>query len=181
MNRYKNRLNRFWPSRRQSACSLRCQFLQSVLSDCQNFRAVNTVFCALLLRSLTRNRLNRFLNRLNRFSVFWRPTLPLFMCLPLSSSLLSLFLQPPPPSHSPLSPSHSTPKSLVPSHFWKSCWRSVLPGVFTPSSSISLGVLDPISGSRYCPMLFPCTRSYAFLIIYCIVRWVHFGLSDCNT
>jgi hypothetical protein len=58
--------------------------LQSVLSDCQDFRAVNTVFCALLLRSLTRN-------RLNRFSIFWRPTLPLFISLPLSSSLLSLF------------------------------------------------------------------------------------------
>ena len=36
---------------------------------------------------------------------------------------------------------------------------------FPSSSSISLGVLDPISGSRYCPILFPCTRSYAFLII----------------
>jgi hypothetical protein len=31
-----------------------------VLSDCQVLRAVNTVFCALLLRRLTRNRLNRF-------------------------------------------------------------------------------------------------------------------------
>jgi hypothetical protein len=112
LNRYKNRLNRFWPSRRQSARSLRCQFLQSVLSDCQNFHAVNTVFCALLLRSLTRNRLNRFLNRLNRFSLFWRPTFPLFISLLLSSSLLSLILQPPLPSLSPLSPSHSTPKKL---------------------------------------------------------------------
>jgi hypothetical protein len=33
------------------------------------------------------------------------------------------------------------------------------------SSSISLGFLDPISGSRYCPISFPCTRSYTFLII----------------
>jgi hypothetical protein len=82
-------------------------------------------------------------------------------------------------------PSHTftlhSKNSLEPSLFWKSCWRSVLPGVFPPSSSISLGVFDPISGSRYCPMLFPCTRSYAFLIIYCIVRWVHFSLSDCST
>ena len=76
----------------QSALSV----LQSVLSDCQDFRAVNTVFCALLLRRLTRNRLNRFWNRLNRFSVFWRPTPPLFMSLPLSSSLLRLIFQLPP-------------------------------------------------------------------------------------
>ena len=111
----------------QSALSV----LQSMLSDCQNFRAVNTVFCALLLRRLTRNRLNRFWNRLNRFSVFWRPTPPLFMSLPLSSSLLSLFYS----RRRPLIllsltfTLHSK-NSLAPSHFWKSCWRSVHPGAF---------------------------------------------------
>jgi hypothetical protein len=161
----------------QSALSV----LQSVLSDCQDLHAVNTVFCALLLRRLTRNRLNRFCNRLNRFSIFWRPTPPLFMSLPLSSSLLRLIFQPPPLSHSSLTPSLHSKNSLEPSLFWKSGWRSVLPGVFPPSSSISLGDLDPIFGSRYCSMLFPCTRSYAFLIIMCIIRWVHFSLSDCNT
>ena len=174
LNRYKNRLNRFWPSRRQSARSLRwqlrslrCQFLQSVLSDCQNFRAVNTVFCALLLRSLTRNRLNRFWNRLNPFSVFWRPTPSLFMSLPLSSSLLRLIFQPPPPSHSPLSHLHTPLQKKLsrPLTLLEELLEIRPSRRFPSSSSISLGVLDPISGSRYCPILFPCTRSYAFLII----------------
>jgi hypothetical protein len=160
----------------QSALSV----LQSVLSDCQDFRAVNTVFCALLLRRLTRNRLNRFWNQLNRFSFFWRPT-PSLLCLSLSPLPFSDSFSSRRRSHSSLTPSHSTPNSLEPSLFWKSGWRSVLPGVFPPSSSISLGDLDPIFGSRYCSMLFPCTRSYAFLIIICIIRWVHFCLSDCNT
>ena len=135
LNRYKNRLNRFWPSRRQSARSLRwqlrsprCQFLQSVLSDCQNFRAVNTFFCALLLRSLTRNRLNRF----NRFSVFWRPTHP-FLFLPLSSSLLLCFsFQPPPPTLPSLSPSHSTPKT----HLCSLIFGRVVGDPFIPAFSI---------------------------------------------
>jgi hypothetical protein len=129
LNRYKNRLNRFWPSRRQSARSLRCQFLQSVLSICQNFRAVNTVFCTLLLHSLTRNRLNRFLNRLNRFSVFWRPTLPFYSSLSLlfPSSLFHFLAAA--HSSSSLSITLHSKNSLVPSHLWKSCWRSVHPGV----------------------------------------------------
>jgi hypothetical protein len=136
-----------------------------VLSDCQNFRAVNTVFCALLLRSLTRNRLNRFLNRLNRFSVFWRPTFSLlFLSLsPLSFSvsfssrrrllyLLSLL-------HTPLQKLTCAFSPLEELLEIRSSRRS------PSSSSISLGFLDPISGSRYCPISFPCTRSYAFLII----------------
>jgi hypothetical protein len=139
--------------------------LQSMLSDCQNFRAVNTVFCALLLRSLTRNRLNRFLNRLNRFSVFWRPTFSLlFLSLsPLSFSvsfssrrrllyLLSLL-------HTPLQKLTCAFSPLEELLEIRSSRRS------PSSSSISLGFLDPISGSRYCPISFPCTRSYAFLII----------------
>jgi hypothetical protein len=134
--------------------------LQSVLSDCQNFRTVNTVFCALLLRSLTRNRLNRFWNRLNRFSVFWRPTPPLFISLPLSSSLRSLFLQPPSPSHSPLTPSHSTPKTLSSPHsfgrvvgdpFFLACFHHLPPSRWefltqSPDRGIALCyflVLDP--------------------------------------
>jgi hypothetical protein len=153
LNRYKNRLNRFWPSRRQSARSLRCQFLQSVLSDCQNFRAVNTVFCALLLRSLTRNRLNRFLNRLNRFSIFWRSTFPL------------LFLSLPPLPFSVSFSSHRRPLFLL-SHLHTplqklSCALTLLEELLEirssrrspSSSSISLGFLDPISGSRYYPIL----------------------------
>jgi hypothetical protein len=136
-----------------------------VLSDCQNFRAVNTVFCALLLHSLTRNRLNRFLNRLNRFSVFWRPTHPLLF-LPLSSSLLLCFIfQPPPPTLPPLSPSHSTPKT----HLCSLTLGRVVGDPFIPAFSIIflhlVGFLDPISGSRYCPISFPCNRSYTFLII----------------
>ena len=169
LNRYKNRLNRFWPSRRESArslrCqlrSLRCQFLQSVLSDCQNFRAVNTFFCALLLRSLTRNRLNRFSNRLNRFSVLWPTDFPLLF-LPLSPllffsvsfpsrrrPLFLLFLL-----HTPLQKLTPLEELLEIRSFRRS----------PSSSSISLGFLDQISGSRYCPFTFPCTRSYAFLII----------------
>jgi hypothetical protein len=153
-----------------------------VLSDCQNFRAVNTFFCALLLRSLTRNRLNRFLNRLNRFSVFWRPTPP-FISLPLSSFfLLSFIFQPPPPTLLPRSLLHTPLQKLT-------CALSSLEELLEirssqrspSSSSISLGFLDQISGSRYCPISFPCTRSYAFLIIYCIIRWVHFSISACNT
>jgi hypothetical protein len=152
--------------------------LQSVLSDCQDFRAVNTVFCALLLRRLTRNRLNRFWNRLNRFFGFLAAdSSPFYTSPSLLFPSQSCFSAAAAVSFSPL----STPNSLEPSPFWKCDWRSILPGVFPPSSSISLGELDPIFGSRYCPMLFPCTRSYAFLIIYCIVRWVHFSLSDCNT
>jgi hypothetical protein len=136
-----------------------------VLSDCQNFRAVNTVFCALLLRSLTRNRLNRFLNRLNRFSVFWRPTLPLLFLslspLPLSVSFSSrrrplILLS---HLHTPLQKLSRALSLLDELLEIRSSRR------FPSSSSISLGVLDPISGSRYCPILFPCTRSYAFLII----------------
>ena len=162
----------------QSALSV----LQSVLSDCQNFRAVNTVFCALLLRSLTRNRLNQFLNLLNRFSVFWRPTLPLFISLPLSSSLLSLVLQPPPPSHSSLSHLHTPLQKLTCALSFLEELLEIRSSRRSPSSSsISLGFLDQISGSRYCPISFPCTRSYAFLIILCIIRWVHFSLSACNT
>ena len=169
MNRYKNRLNRFWPSRRQSALTAAqsaLSVLQSVLSDCQDFRVVNSVFCALLLRSLTRNRLNRFWNRLNPFSVFWRPTPSLFMSLPLSSSLLRLIFQPPPPSHSPLSHLHTPLQKLSRALTLLEELLEIRPSRrFPSSSSISLGVLDPISGSRYCPILFPCTRSYAFLII----------------
>jgi hypothetical protein len=139
--------------------------LQSVLSDCQNFRAVNTVFCALLLHSLTRNRLNRFLNRLNRFSVFWRPTFPLLFLslspLPFSVSfssrrrplfLLSLL-------HTPLQKLTCAFSPLEELLEIRSSRRS------PSSSSISLGFLDPISGSRYCPISFSYTRSSAFLII----------------
>jgi hypothetical protein len=159
----------------QSALSV----LQSVLSDCQVFRAVNTVFCALLLRRLTQNRLNRFWNRLNRFSVFWRPTPLLFIPLPLSSSLLSLVSQPPPPSLFLLSPlqtlsSPHTFGSVVGDPFFPACFHHLPPSrweILTPSSDRGIVlcyflVLDP---------------TYFFLIIYCIVRWVHFSLSDCYT
>jgi hypothetical protein len=160
LNRYKNRLNRFWPPRRQSARSLRwqlrslrCQFLQSVLSDCQDFRAVSTVFCALLLRSLTRNRLNRFWNRLNRFSVFLAVDFFPFYILSLSffpsqsffTAAAALFL---------LSHFHTPLQNLSCSLSFGRVVGSVLPDVFPPSSSISLGVFDPIFGSRYCSMLF---------------------------
>jgi hypothetical protein len=186
LNRYKNRLNRFWPSRRPSARSLRwqlrslrCQFYSLCCQTARIF-AQSTPFSARFYCAVWPE---------TGWTGFWTGfrfsggRLFPFLCLSLSPFfLLSLILQPPPPpSLSPLSPSHSTPKSLVPSHFWKSCWRSAHPGVFPPSSSISLGVLDPISGSRYCPILFSYIRSYAFLIIYCIIRWVHFSLSDCNT
>jgi hypothetical protein len=143
LNQYKNRLNRFWPSRRQSARSLRYQ-LRSLRCQfrslrCQKFRAVNTFFCALLLRSLTRNRLNRFLNRLNRFSVFWPADSPFYF----SPSLLfssSLFHFPATAAHSSSSLSFTlhSKNSLVPSHLWKSCWRSV-----------HLGVLHHLPQSRW--------------------------------
>jgi hypothetical protein len=175
LNRYKNRLNRFWPSRRQSARSLRwqlhslhCQFCSLCCQTARIF-AQSTPFSVRFYCAVwPKTGWTGFGTGWTGFRFFLRPTPPLFMSLPLSSSLLSLVLQPPPPSHSSLSHLH-TPlqkKTLsCPHTFWKSGWRSVLPGVFPPSSSISLGVLDPIFGSRYCPMLFPCTRSYAFLII----------------
>jgi hypothetical protein len=116
LNQYKNRLNRFWPPSRpccQSATQYAPSVSQTALSVCQKIHAVNAFFCALLLRSLTRNRLNRFynwLNRfynwLNRFSVFW-PADASPISLPfLSSLLLSFSFQPTPPTLFPLSPSH---------------------------------------------------------------------------
>ena len=87
LNRYKNRLNRFWPPPRtccQSAPQSAPSVSQTALSVCQKIRAVNPCFCALLLCSLTGN-------RLNRFSVCWpagaSPISPPF----LSSLLLSSF------------------------------------------------------------------------------------------
>ena len=161
----------------QSALSV----LQSVLSDCQVFRAVNTVFCALLLRRLTRNRLNRFWNRLNRFSVFLAAdSFPFYVSpsllfpsqthFPAAAALISLSLL-----HTPLQ-TLSSPHSfgrVVGDPFFPACFHHLPPS--------RLEILTPIFGSRYCSMLFPCTRSYTFLIILCIIRWVHFGLSDCNT
>jgi hypothetical protein len=59
----------------------------SALSVCQKIRAVNPFFCALLLRSLTGNRLNWFYNRLNRFSFSW-PAVASPISLPFLPSLL---------------------------------------------------------------------------------------------
>jgi hypothetical protein len=112
LNRYKNRLNRFCPPPRpcclsapQSAPSVS----QTALSVCHKIRAVNTFFYVLLLRSLTRNRLNRFYNRLNRISVCW-PAGASPISLPfLSYLLLSSLSQPTPPTLFSL--------SLSPPHF----------------------------------------------------------------
>jgi hypothetical protein len=45
LNQYKNRLNRFWPSRRQSARSLRCQFCSLCCQTARIF-AQSTLFSA---------------------------------------------------------------------------------------------------------------------------------------
>ena len=184
LNRYKNRLNRFWPSRRQSARSLRwqlrslrCQFC-SLCCQTARFFAQSTLFSARFYCAVwpetgwtgfetgwTGFRLSG--GRLLSFLYLSLSSLPFSALFPAAAAT-SVF---------PL----SSPNSLELSPVWKCGWRSVLPGVFPPSSSFSFGDLDPIFGSRYCSMLFPCTRSYAFLIILCIIRWVHFGLSDCNT
>jgi hypothetical protein len=106
LNRYKNRLNWFRPPRRpccQSAPQSALSVSQTALSVCQKIRAVNPFFCALLLRSLTRNRLNWFYNQ---FSVCWpADTSPISLPF-LSSLLLSSFFQPTPPTFFSLSPSH---------------------------------------------------------------------------
>jgi hypothetical protein len=62
---------------------------QTVLSVWQVFRAVNIVFCALLLFKLQQNRLNRFQNRLNRFWSADQPPPP-----PFSPPLPSFTLYP---------------------------------------------------------------------------------------
>ena len=135
LNRYKNRLNRFWPPPRpccQSAPQSAPSVSQTALSVCHGIRAVNTFFCALLLRRLTRNRLNRFYNWLNRFSVSW-PAGPSPISLPfLSYLLLSFLFQPPPPTLPPLSPSHSTPKTLLCPH----TFGRVVGDPFIPAFSI---------------------------------------------
>jgi hypothetical protein len=56
LNRYKNRLNRFWPPPRpccQSAPQSAPSVSQATLSVWQKIRAVSSFFCALLLLSLT--------------------------------------------------------------------------------------------------------------------------------
>jgi hypothetical protein len=90
LNRYKNRLNQFWSPPRscyQSASQSAPSVSQTALSVWQKVRAVNHFFCALLLRSLTGNRLNRFYNWLNRFSVCW-PSGASPISLPFLPSLL---------------------------------------------------------------------------------------------
>jgi hypothetical protein len=111
LNRYKNRLNRFWPPLRpccQSALQSAPSVSQTALWVWQKIHVVNPFFCALLLRSLTGNRLNRFYNRLNRFSVCWPASaspisLPFLSSLPLSS----FFPADAAYKFSSLSPSHS--------------------------------------------------------------------------
>jgi hypothetical protein len=174
LNRYKNRLNRFWPSRRQSARSLRwqlrslrCQFCSLCCQTARIF-AQSTPFSARFYCAVwPETGWTGFGTGWTGFRFSGGRLLP-FLYLSLSPLPFAVsFLQPPPPSHSPLTPSlHSKKKTLSSPHSFGRVVGSVLPGVFPPSSSISLGVFDLISGSRYYPMLFPCTRSYAFLIIY---------------
>jgi hypothetical protein len=71
-------------------CQHRSLRRQSRRLRCQSARkSVQSIpfFCALLLRSLTANRLNRFYNRLNRFSICW-PAGASPISLPFLSSLL---------------------------------------------------------------------------------------------
>jgi hypothetical protein len=166
LNRYKNRLNRFWPSRRESArslrCqlrSLRCQFLQSVLSDCQKFRAVNTIFCALLLRSLTRN-------RLNRFSVLWPADSPPFYFSPSLLFPSSQFHFPAAAAHSSSSLSFTLHSKN--SHLWKSCWRSVHPGVLhhLPQSRWDLLTKSPDRGIAIFHFLYSILRVLDYLMYH---------------
>ena len=146
LNRYKNRLNRFWPSRRQSARSLRwqlrslrCQFC-SLCCQTARFFAQSTLFSARFYCAVwpetgwtgfetgwTGFRFSG--GRLLSFLYLSLSPLPFWVLLPAAAAI----------SVSPL----SSPNSLELSPFWKCGWRSVLPGVFPPSSSISLGDLDP--------------------------------------
>jgi hypothetical protein len=169
LNRYKNRLNRFCPPPRsccQSAPQSAPSVLQTALSVCHGIRAVNTFFCTLLLRRLTRNRLNRFYNRLNRFSVSW-PAGPSPISLPfLSYLLLSFLFQPTPPTPSSLSTPHF---HLSKTHLCHPIFESLLEicsSRHSPSSpSILLEFLDSNSGSRYCSSSSLFTQSHPFLII----------------
>jgi hypothetical protein len=156
LNRYKNRLKWFWPPPRP-CCQSAPSVSQSALSVCQKFCAVNAFFCALLLPSLTRN-------RLNRFSVFW-PADASPISLPLLSSLLLSFtFQPSPPTLFPLSPSHllHSKNPLVPSHLWKICWRSVHPGVLhhLPRSCWDFLIQTPDRGIALFVFLLDPTRSW---------------------
>jgi hypothetical protein len=85
LNWYKNRLNRFLSPLRPcclSAPQSVPSVWQTALSVWQIFRAVNVVFCALLLFILQQNRLNWFQNRLNRFWSADQPPPPPFSPLP---------------------------------------------------------------------------------------------------
>ena len=139
LNRYKNRLNRFWPSRRQSARSLRwqlrslrCQFC-SLCCQTARFFAQSTLFSARFYCAVwpetgwTGFRFSG--GRLLSFLYLSLSPLPFSVLFPAAAAI----------SISPL----SSPNSLELSPFWKCGWRSVLPGVFPPSSSFSLGDLDP--------------------------------------
>jgi hypothetical protein len=154
-----NRLNRFCPPPRlcrQSAPQSAPSVSQSALPVCHWIRAVNTFFCALLLRSLTRN-------RLNRFSVCW-PAGPSPISLPfLSYLLLSFLFQPTSPTlSSTLSPLQNP---LVPSNLWKFCWKSVHLGVLhhLPRSCWDFLIQTPDRGIGLVHLFF--TQSHSFLII----------------
>ena len=146
LNRSKNRLNRFWPSRRQSARSLRwqlrslrCQFC-SLCCQTARFCAQSTLFSARFYCAVWPE------TGWTGFETGWTGfrlsggRLLSFLYLSLSSLLFSVSF---PAAAATSVSSLSTPNSLKPSLFWQCGWRSVLPGVFPPSSSFSLGDLEP--------------------------------------
>jgi hypothetical protein len=132
LNRYKNRLNRFWPPRRQSARSLRCQFRSLRCQTARNF-AQSTPFSARFYCAVwPETGWTGFWTGWTGFLYSDRPTPP-FLFLSLSSSLLLSFIfQPPPPTLLSLSPSHSTPKT----HLCPLIFGRVVGDPFIPAFSI---------------------------------------------
>jgi hypothetical protein len=133
LNRYKNRLNRFWPSRRQSA-----------LTAAQSALSVFAV-CAVRLPEFSRSQ-HRFLRAFTAqfdqkpVEPVFEPVEPVFCILAADSPpfISPSLLFSPSQFHFPAAAAHSSSSlsftlhsknSLVLSHFWKSCWRSVHPGV----------------------------------------------------
>jgi hypothetical protein len=163
LNRYKNRLNRFWPPLRpcsQSAPQSASSVSQTALSVWQEIRAVSHFFCALLLCSLTGN-------RLNRFSVCW-PAGASPISLPFLPSLLTSFFFPADAAYTfsslsfTLSPLQNP---FAPSNLWKFCWRFVHLGFLHHLPYSCWDFCDSNFGSRYYPISFLFTRSHPFLII----------------
>jgi hypothetical protein len=69
---------------------------------------------------------------------------------------------------------------LVPSNLWKFCWRSAYLGFLHHLPRSCWDFCDS-NFDRGITIFHFFTRSHSFLIILCIICWVHFSLGACNT